>query len=341
MACLKLMGGYCFLKTKKGKKSLMESVKLTMDEVDHVDEVQINGVHFDYEYFGSILHLDDFAFNVERCKKVLEFLVLTKIHFEQEQYIKKRLYGKEFENMDCHDVVKNYLHGVTLLHTFNDDFTFVDFNSMCIPCSWMHSEKRHSLSKVVSPCEMAKMHLVMMSFVHNQIEHVSPFNQLGDFDIHEHIGSRVFFHDRLLERWMCDINLDVVSESFSKKSSNAKECKDFVKRNIFITFDKITWELENGEERLMVYIHDGDYLTSGLCKALIKLSERFEGSCYFINNRGSRENCQHHSLRVIRVSRHFSIIDALHNPKLRFNYVSTVSGIVLNRQIERKALKKN
>ena len=125
----------------------MESVKLTMDEVDHVDEVQINGVHFNYEYFRSILRLDDFAFNVERCKNVLEFLVflvLTKMDFEQEWYIKNRLYGKESENMDCPDLVKNYLCGVTLSHTFNDDFTFVDFNSMCIPCSWMHSEKRHS-----------------------------------------------------------------------------------------------------------------------------------------------------------------------------------------------------
>ena len=212
---------------------------------------------------------------------------------------------------------------------------------MCIPCSWMHSEKRRSLNKVVSLCKMAKMHLVMMSFVHNQIKHVSPFNWLGDFDIHEHIGSRVFFHDRLLERWMCDIDLDVVSECFSKKSSNAKECKDFVKRNIFIIFDKITWELENGEERLVVYIYSGDYLSGGLRKVLIKLSERFEDSCYSINNGRSRENCQHHSLCVIRVSRHFSIIDTLHDPKLRFNYVSMVGEIVLNRQIERKALKKN
>ena len=93
------MGGYCFLKMKKGKKSLMESVKLTMDEVDHMDEVQINGVHFDHEYFRSILHLDDFAFNVEQCKNVSGFLVLTKMDFEQEWYIKKRLYGKEFENI--------------------------------------------------------------------------------------------------------------------------------------------------------------------------------------------------------------------------------------------------
>ena len=68
--------------------------------------------------------------------------MLTKMDFEQEWYIKKKLHGKEFENMDCPDLVKNYLCGVTLLHTFDDDFTFVDFNSTCIPCSWMHSEKR-------------------------------------------------------------------------------------------------------------------------------------------------------------------------------------------------------
>ena len=80
--------------------------------------------------------------------------------------------------MDCPDLVKNYLCGFTLSHTFKDDFTFVDFNSKCIPCSRMHSEKRHSLNKVVSPCKMAKMCLVMISFAHNQIEHVSPFNRL-------------------------------------------------------------------------------------------------------------------------------------------------------------------
>ena len=88
-----------------------------------------------------------------------------------------------------------------------------------------------------------------------------------------------------------------------------------------------------------MYAYDGDYLTSGLCKGLIKLSERFEDSCYSINNGGSRDNYQHHSLHVVRVSGHFSMIDALHDPKLRFKYVSMVSGIVLNRQIERKALK--
>ena len=106
----------------------MDSFVLTVDDVDHVDEIQINGLGFDYEYPKSLVHLDEFAFNVERCKNVDEFLILTKLDFEQEHYIKRRLFGKEFENMDCPILTRNYLHSVTLGHTFNDDFVFMDLN---------------------------------------------------------------------------------------------------------------------------------------------------------------------------------------------------------------------
>ena len=143
---------------------------------------------------------------------------------------------------------------------------------------------------------------------------------------------------------MCELDLDVVSECFSMKvpSSYHKESKDFVKQNIFIIiFDKITWNLEMGEERLMIYVYDGDYLTSGLHKKLINMSEQFDDHWFAINHDSSKENVQNRSLRVIRVSRHFCMIDVLHNPKSRLNYVFTVSGIVLNRQIERKAVGKN
>ena len=57
MACLKLMGGYCFLEHKDGKKSLMNSINLTMDDLDYVDEIQMNGLHVDYEYSRHI-HYD-------------------------------------------------------------------------------------------------------------------------------------------------------------------------------------------------------------------------------------------------------------------------------------------
>ena len=323
----------------------MDSVNLTIDEVDHVDEIQINGLHLDYEYFKTALGLDDFAFNVEHCKNLTEFLVLTKMDFEQECYIKKRMYGKEFENMDCPSLVRNYLHAVTLLHMFNDDFTFVDLNLGYILCSSMHGKGRLSLNQVVPPCKLAKIRLMMMAFVHSQIQHVTLFSRMHDSDIHKQIGNKIFFHDRLIECWMCELNLDVVSECFSTKvpssSSYHKECKDFIKQNIFIIFDKITWNLEMGEERLLIYVYDGDHLTSRLHKKLTNMSEQFDDHWFAVNHEGLKENVQNRSLQVIRVSRHFCMIDVLHDPKSRFNYVSTVSGIVLNRQIERRAVGKN
>ena len=186
------MSGYCFLKRKDGKTALMDNVNLTIDEVDHVDEIQISGLHLDYEYFKTALRLDDFAFNVERCKNPTEFLVLTKMDFEQERYIKKRMYVKEFETMDCPSLVKNYLCAVMVSHTFNDDF-IVDLNLGYIPCSSMHGEGRRSLSQVVPPCKLAKMRLMMMAFVHSQIKHVTLFSRMHDSDIHKQIGNKIFF----------------------------------------------------------------------------------------------------------------------------------------------------
>ena len=65
MAYLKLMGGCCFLKKKSGKHSLMDSVFLTVDDTDHIDELQMNGVGFDYNYPKVLIRLDEFALNVE------------------------------------------------------------------------------------------------------------------------------------------------------------------------------------------------------------------------------------------------------------------------------------
>ena len=74
-------GGYCFLKHKDGKKSLMNSINLTMDDLDYVDEIQMNGLHVDYEYSRHTLQLGEFALNVERCQNFREFLLLTKLDF--------------------------------------------------------------------------------------------------------------------------------------------------------------------------------------------------------------------------------------------------------------------
>ena len=78
MACLKLMGGFSFLWCKVSRKSLMEKAGITVNDVDYVDETQINGPYIDYEYSNIVLRLDEFAFNAERCKDVIDFLLLSK-----------------------------------------------------------------------------------------------------------------------------------------------------------------------------------------------------------------------------------------------------------------------
>ena len=83
------MGGYLFFKKKDGKHSLMDSFSLMIDDVDRVDDIEINGVNFDYDYPKFLLRLEDYSFNVEKCESISEFLVLTKLDFNQERYLNK------------------------------------------------------------------------------------------------------------------------------------------------------------------------------------------------------------------------------------------------------------
>ena len=77
----------------------------------------------------------------------------------------------------------------------------------------MHNESRCPLNQVVPPCKLAKIRHVMMAFINSEILPKGCF--LDDVDLHQRVGSYVFFHDRLIERWMCDVDIDVVSEAFS------------------------------------------------------------------------------------------------------------------------------
>ena len=58
-------------------------------------------------------------------RAVMCLLLLTKMDFMKESSIKSRLFGRQFENMDCPDLTKCYLRAITLSQMFNDDFMFV------------------------------------------------------------------------------------------------------------------------------------------------------------------------------------------------------------------------
>ena len=124
MAMLKQMGGYLSL-TGQSNKPLYKEQSFPPEDANLIDELMINGVRMDNDFFNDIVRLEEYAFNVERCNDMTEFLLLTKMDFTTESSIKSRLFGRQFENMDCPDLTKCYLRAITLSQTFNDDFVFV------------------------------------------------------------------------------------------------------------------------------------------------------------------------------------------------------------------------
>ena len=140
---------------------------------------------------------------------------------------------------------------------------------------------------------------------------------------------------------MCHIDIDVVSEAFSMRSADsplyARECKKFRKKNIFLIIRRVT-RSHVYDTQIFVYVYDGDYLNAKFRKELIRMSESDKDRVLLIT---TYHQCQHNSIRIYRINRLFSILDALHDPKHKFSYVSTIGGVVLNRQIERIQLKKN
>ena len=69
----------------------------------------------------------------------------------------------------------------------------------------------------------------MMAFIQSE---VLTKCDIGDYDFHDFVANNVFSHDRLIERWMCEIDVDVVFHEFSTKSSlgDSLESKKFKKR---------------------------------------------------------------------------------------------------------------
>ena len=186
--------------------------------------------------------------------------------FSQERYIKQRLFGKSFENMECPSLTKCYMRCITIGQTFSDTFSFVDLEKCYIPCSFFQEgDLWRLINKGVAPCLLSKMHHLMTAFIQSEIITRGMFT---DDELHEVMGNRIFFHDHLIECWMCEIDIDVVSQTFSSKGPSmdyAMECKNFVKKNIFIIHDVVKY---NGKDTKLIYLYDGDYVLSSFRKEL-------------------------------------------------------------------------
>ena len=64
-----------------------------------------------------------------------------------------------------------------------------------------------------------------MSFIHEEILSDPMLEKIDDSFVHERIGTGIFFHDRVIERWRREIEFDIVSGLFNDYQSKtaAKE----------------------------------------------------------------------------------------------------------------------
>ena len=262
VAYLQLMGGNLFLRKRNSKVSMMESFKMLMKDVEFVQEVQINSGASHDETFNE---LSTKSFNTEKCRNILDFITLIKMDFPQDVYIKRRLFGRWFENMACPSLTKCYMRCIMIGQTFSNTFSFVELEKSYILCtSFKDSHVRRLINKCVKPCVLTMMRHVMMAFIQSE---VLTKCDIGDYDFHDFVANNVFFHDRLIERWTCEIDADIVFHEFSTKASpgNSLESKKFNRENMFILFNCVNQLSTNVKT---VYVLDRDYLWSSFKKQL-------------------------------------------------------------------------
>ena len=89
--------------------------------------------------------------------------MLTKHDFIRESDIKKKMFGKCFENHDCPELTRHFLNAITLGQTFMDGFSFIRGSS--IPLGrWQTNLQR--TKEILHLCEMVNLRSMMVSFIH-------------------------------------------------------------------------------------------------------------------------------------------------------------------------------
>ena len=84
MAMIKQMGGYFALIGSTGKKPLYKEQMFYVEDIDLIDHLMINGVSVEHDSLESLIRLEENAFSVEKCDDMVDFLLLSKMDFEEE-----------------------------------------------------------------------------------------------------------------------------------------------------------------------------------------------------------------------------------------------------------------
>ena len=190
---LKQMGGcFALIGKKKEQNPLYKEQKMYLEEIDSVESMIINQNcvrYYNSQEKDLTIKMNTYGCFVEKCNTMIDFLLLRKHDFLQERSLKESMFGKKFENHDCPELTRCFLNAITLGQTFNDNFIFV--------------QSVRKPRAIMPPCEMVKLRLIMISFIHKEIMETSEFRRNVDEEfVQSFIGTHIFFHDHLIKRWL-------------------------------------------------------------------------------------------------------------------------------------------
>ena len=159
----------------------------------------------------------------------------------------------------------------------------------------------------------------MMVFVHKEIMCSNQFRSMVKSDeLHEQIGSRIFFHDRIIERWIKITDFGVVSKAMNKFIREEKEIalKDpsTYTENIFIIYNN---ESMSDGDLFNIYGYNGNFLKPSFELQLEELSKRLLSKVYVIRTSKSVDfdrvscHCQAQSILVRKTHSYMTIIDRM------------------------------
>ena len=220
---------------------------------------------------------------------------------------------------------------------------FVGKDTNFIPSGrWQTSIYRQS-RRIMPPCELAKIKLMMTAFIHKEIMSSTQFKHLVKSDeLHEQIGSRIFFHDQIIESWIKVTDFNVVSKEMNGFTSEEKDItlKDLSthNENIFIIYNN---NYTNDGLTFNIYVYDGNFLKPSFEAQLREMSKMLLPKVYAVHSSTSVEftHVSHHchacSILVREAKNYTNIIDRMYDLDKRFEYITTAGGMMINQEIKR------
>ena len=204
--------------------------------------------------------------------------------------------------------------------TFNDNFSLT-----------RRRRKSSStiVSKVIPPCTLSNVRLMMMCFIHKFIQgHYLVKLNVMEHDVHRYIGESVFFHDRL-------VNL------FVKEAGDPTQHGVMDRNDIYVMFDMRRMKQRG---RMCTFVYVGEYLTQEFCRELDEMHMNFFPKVYAITRMGIDESsydvgdhCHRREIVVNRL-RIKSMADELNDfGSIKFTYFNTVGGLYINKSIDKKS----